>query len=136
MMPDQLVDRLVEAGRTLKRLPLPPSAWPAKMRAVWPEAPDEWSAYGYNEVRVHRVGPSPDEIDRCDEVLGWLLWLEPDVRKLVLARAQGASWRRIMKARKRAGVRGSHETCRKIWFRGLAVIAGRLDPALGTGTEV
>ena len=38
---------------------------------------------------------SPEAIDRMDEVLGWLCWLEPEERRLVWLRAEGLPWKRI-----------------------------------------
>jgi hypothetical protein len=34
-------------------------------------------------------------IDRMDEALGWLLWLEPEERRLVWLRAEGVPWKRV-----------------------------------------
>ena len=89
MTPDELLGRLEEAGRTLKRTPIP-----------------------------------------LDEVLGWLLPLDADVRAVVLARACGASWRAIMRARQRLGYRGSHEHCRAIFRRGVSEIGTQLEVGL------
>jgi hypothetical protein len=130
MTPDELLDRLEEAGRTLKRTPIPRGELPPKVKALWPDAPDEWTAYGYTPVKVVRTLPTPEEISRLDEVLGWLLPLDADVRAVVLARACGASWRAIMRARQRLGYRGSHEHCRAIFRRGVSEIGTQLEVGL------
>ena len=38
---------------------------------------------------------APEAIDRMDEALGWLCWLEPEERRLVWLRAEGLPWKRI-----------------------------------------
>jgi hypothetical protein len=35
------------------------------------------------------------EVDRVNEVLAWLGWLEPDLARLMWTRAQGTSWKAI-----------------------------------------
>lgn len=84
---------LEEAADTLRRLPDPRlqgywSSWPVIVR-------DFWEAYGWNDVRVRPSPPSPAAIDRMDEVLPWLQWLEPDDARLVWQRANGRPWKLI-----------------------------------------
>jgi hypothetical protein len=38
---------------------------------------------------------APEAIDRMDEVLGWLLWLDPEERTLVWLRAERLPWKWI-----------------------------------------
>jgi hypothetical protein len=44
---------------------------------------------------VRPAAAAPEAIDRMDEALGWLLWLEPEERRLVWLRAEGVPWKRI-----------------------------------------
>jgi hypothetical protein len=37
----------------------------------------------------------PEAIDRMDEALSWLTWLEPEERRLVWLRTEGLPWKRI-----------------------------------------
>ena len=39
--------------------------------------------------------PDPNKFSRMREVLTWLDWLEPDVARLMWARAQGVSWKGV-----------------------------------------
>jgi len=87
--------RLVEAADTLSRLQMPMSGLPAKLGAVWPQVVYEWTAYGYSPPRVRRTPPSSEAIDRLDATLRWMYLLTDDQRKVVWARADGASWRSI-----------------------------------------
>ena len=52
-------------------------------------------AYGWTAERLRPARPTPAQITRMDEAIGWLLWLAEDERKVVWARATGMSWRRI-----------------------------------------
>ncbi len=36
-----------------------------------------------------------EAIDRMDEALSWLAWLEPEERRLVWLRAEGVPWKRV-----------------------------------------
>ena len=48
---------------------------------------------------------APEAIDRMDEALGWLMWLEPEERQLVWLRAEGLPWKWITR---RLGHRPHH----------------------------
>jgi hypothetical protein len=87
--------RLVEAADALRRLTMN-AIKPSGLRSQWPDVilrVEE--AYGWTEGRVRPPRPSPAEITRMDEAIGWLLWLNPDQRKVVWARSMRLSWRRI-----------------------------------------
>jgi hypothetical protein len=56
---------------------------------LWPRLVGEPSRSG------QPAAAAPEAIDRMDEVLGWLCWLEPDERRLVWLRAEGMPWKRI-----------------------------------------
>jgi hypothetical protein len=80
---------LAEAADVLDRLPEP------KLRGFYsllPLLPDGPAGDG---ARERPAAPAPETIDRMDEALGWLMWLEPEERRLVWARAQGLPWKRV-----------------------------------------
>ncbi|NQV82602.1 MAG: hypothetical protein HQ494_02170 [Rhodospirillales bacterium] len=91
--PSLVEDRLVEAVSVLQRLPEERvqgyfSAWPEIVRNFW-------DAYGMHDPVLKRPWPSPASIDRMDETLQWLQWLEPDVAKICWFRAAGDRWKSI-----------------------------------------
>ena len=114
--------RLEEAVETIKRLPangLKPtgyvSSWPPILREFF-------EAYGWNKLEVRLGPPSPEAIDRMEEVLEWLRWLEPDQVRLVWLHAEGVPRKLIMA---RIGV--SRATAWRMWAAALVVIATRLN---------
>ena len=87
--------RLVEAADALRRLSMN-GMKPTGLRSQWPDVVHRFEeAYGWTATRMRPPRPSPSEITRMDEAIGWLLWLEGEERKLVWARSAGLSWRRI-----------------------------------------
>jgi uncharacterized protein DUF6362 len=91
---DELRQRFREAAYTLRRLPMPRHGLPANFRTHWPDIAYEWLAYGWTPARAPRIPPSPQEISRLDEVLGWCLrWLSREQRVICWARATGWTWR-------------------------------------------
>jgi hypothetical protein len=69
---------------------------PSGLRSQWPDVIHRVEeAYGWTVGRVRPPRPSPAEITRMDEAIGWLLWLDADQRKVVWARSMRLSWRRI-----------------------------------------
>jgi hypothetical protein len=64
---------------------------------------------------------APEAIDRMDEALGWLLWLEPEERQLVWLRAEGVPWKRITH---RLAI--GRTTAWQRWTMALAKVATRL----------
>jgi len=116
-------DRMAEAADTLRRLP------PVKVQgyfSTWPPViRDFWEAFGWHDVEV-RPGPaSPEAIDRMDDTLRWLRWLEPDETRLVWLRAEGVRWKLICA---RFGV--GRTTAWHRWSGALTKIAVRLDAGL------
>ncbi|MEG3639303.1 DUF6362 family protein [Magnetococcus sp. PR-3] len=89
--------RLEEAARTMKRLP-EKGLKPEEARSSWPEVIHEfYDAYGWGSAEVRLGPPSPDAINRMDEVLEWLSWLETDDRRLLWFRAERVPWKLIMR---------------------------------------
>jgi hypothetical protein len=105
--------RLEEAADTLARLPDEP------VRGVYDLWPKLIGAAG------RQAGPAaaaPEAIDRMDEALGWLLWLEPGERQLVWLRAEGLPWKWITR---RLGI--GRTTAWQRWSTALRKITVRLD---------
>ena len=113
--PKLIAERLEEAVDVLARLPDEGARglydlWP---RMVGDPCPDSRPA-----------AAEPAAIDRMDEALQWLFWLEPRERVLVWLRAEGLPWKRITH---RLGV--SRTTAWQQWTIALLKIATRLDAA-------
>ncbi len=113
-------ERLAEAADVLRRLPEERvqgygSTWPAYVH-------DPGEAYGWDRPRLRPIPPTPRAIDRMEETLTWLRWLEPEVAKLVWARAKGERWKVICW---RFGL--GRTTAWERWVMGLCVIALRLN---------
>ena len=90
-----LVERLADAGDTLRRLPKP-RGQEANLHAAWPEMLREWLAYSDEATRVPRSRPHPQAISRLDEVLAMLMWLTTTQRAVLWARhAERMTWPKI-----------------------------------------
>jgi hypothetical protein len=79
--------RLEEAADVLARLP------EERARGFYDLWPRIVAAPGERWTRS--AAAAPDAIDRMDEALGWLCWLEPEERRIVWMRAEGLPWKRI-----------------------------------------
>ncbi|MEO5337981.1 MAG: DUF6362 family protein [Magnetospirillum sp. WYHS-4] len=115
-------DRIEEAADTLRRLPEQKvqgffGTWPPVVR-------DFWEAFGWEEARIRRGPPQPGAIDRMDEVMIWLTWLEADDARIVWLRACRTPWKLITW---RFGM--SRTTAWRNWVAALLTIAARLDGA-------
>jgi hypothetical protein len=91
------------------------SNWPSVIR-------DFWEAFGWHQVRVRLGPPSAAAIDRMDEALVWLGWLEPDDARVVWMRASGKRWKNICW---KVGLQRS--AAHQHWLYALALIAWRLN---------
>ena len=118
--PEIVQARLAEAADTLRRLPA------VKVQGyfnTWPSiVVDFWEAFGWNDTEVRLGPPAPRAIDRMDETIQWLRWLEPDETRLVWLRAEGVRWKVICA---RFGV--GRTTAWYRWSGALATIALRLN---------
>lgn len=123
MSPREIEDRLEEAALTLRRLPNPPGSGPKGYGSGWPDYVQEARhAYGYHEARM-RVVPSARDIELMEEAIGWLrLVPDPDVRRMVWMRAEGARWRQVCI---RAGC--ARSTAWRRWTAALLTIANHLN---------
>ena len=120
--PTLVEERLEEAADTLKRLPEERvrgffGTWPPVVR-------DFWEAFGRDEVRLRRGPPQPAAIDRMDEALVWLSWLEPDDARIVWLRACRLPWKLVTW---RIGL--GRTAAWQHWAAALITIAARLDGA-------
>src|SRR5918995_6671090 len=105
--------RLEEAADVLARLP------DERVRGLydlWPRLVGE--ACGH----ARAAAAAPEAIDRMDEALGWLMWLEPEERRLAWLRAEGLPWKWITR---RLGI--GRTTAWQRWTTNLLKIAVRLN---------
>jgi Domain of unknown function (DUF6362) len=119
LTPTEVEERLAEAADILRRLPESrvqghASTWPPYVR-------EYWESYGIAEVKLRRPPPSAAAIDRMDEALPWLTWLDPVDTKIVWLRANGDRWKVICWS---VGMQRS--AVHQHWLYGLCVIAWRL----------
>ena len=116
--PQRVAARRAEAAGVLARLPEARlrgyySLWPPVVRAAR-------AALGGGRARP--IPPPPEAIDRMDEALAWLGWLEPDEARLVWLRAEGVPWKPITG---RLGV--GRTTAWQRWTVALLKVATRLN---------
>ena len=86
--------RLEEAASTLKRLPDDKFQ---QLKSNWPETVPVWGDYGDDKPRLKLGPPTPEAIDRMDEVMEWLRCLEPENIRLLWLRAERIPWKLIMR---------------------------------------
>jgi hypothetical protein len=145
--PEDVRQRLEDAGRTLMSLPLPSGSLPKDDRSRWPDV-----VRGYEDAFVALIGasdevkqdfsmqhnrvrasPSARSVGRMDEVLEWLWrFTDPRKRRLCLARAliHPVSGRHVVSYRKLGRMFGLHHETIRAWHdRALADIAGALTKA-------
>ena len=111
---------LRQALITARRLP-GRGALPAALRSLWPSAPRGWREYNTDPTRMARPLASPDEVERMDRALGWLQWLTPRDRDLVLAKAGRVSFGAIAKRDGRTS-----EGCRYAYRAAVRTILARI----------
>ncbi len=121
----EIQERLREAALTLRRL-REHGLKPQALRAHWPAVVrSSADAYGYYDALAREATPSSEEMERMDEAIAWLLWLEEAERKVVWARACGVPWRALEDRDGRSVV-----TLRKYWNEALEEIALHLSGAM------
>jgi Domain of unknown function (DUF6362) len=107
--------RLEEAVDVLARLP------DERVRGLY----DLWpKLVGEPYRRARPAAAAPEAIDRMDEALGWLCWLDHEERRLVWLRAAGLPWKWITR---RLGV--GRTTAWQRWTTALLKISIRLNAA-------
>lgn len=155
--PAEVEERLRVALVTLGRLPAR-GLWPAGVKVAWPDFVRAYAeAYGYDPARRPRVLATAHDITAMDEAMGWVArWLSeaeariaglpPDALKVVMWRAAGVRWDRIVVLRAeiwgvRTKARGgrspipggnSYPSLTKIHRESLALLAARLNGISGT----
>ena len=115
MTVDEVEAEVAATMRTLKHMP---GDGPRDPGCAWPDVfHDRNEAYGWQPATVNHIPPTNEAITRMDVCLGYLRRLPPDERVVVSGRAAGASWRAIMRRRrKQAKSHGSHKD---VYRRGL-----------------
>ena len=83
---------------------------------LWPRLVGEPCGY------ARAAAAAPEAIDRMDEALRWLMWLEPEERRLVWLRAEGMPWKWITR---RLGI--GRTTAWQRWTVALHKITSRLN---------
>jgi hypothetical protein len=116
--PTLVAERLAEAADVLDRLPEPKVRGFYSLLPLLPDVP------AGNGGRTRPAAPPPEAIDRMDEALRWLGWLEPEERRLVWLRAEGLPWKRITH---RLGI--GRTTAWQRWTVALLKIVVRLNAA-------
>jgi hypothetical protein len=114
--------RLREAGRTLRRIQLPSDyARLRNLRVCWPEMKRElFKDAPKDSTPTLRPRPTPYQIDRLDECLGWLMWLDREPRMLIGAWMLSHPWDEIEAAfgfSRWTGARRIDAACREIAVR-------------------
>jgi Domain of unknown function (DUF6362) len=87
--------------------------------SLLPLVPDAPAGDG---ARTRPAAPAPDAIDRMDEAIGWLMWLDLEERRLAWLRAEGMPWKRITR---RLGI--GRTTAWQRWTVALLKIVVRLN---------
>jgi hypothetical protein len=117
---EDVAARFDEAARTAQRLP------PVRVQgyfSVWPAfRHDEWQTYAAGEYDDRPLPPSPKAVERMQETMRWVQWLDVEERHLVWMRAKGIEWKIVCR---RFGC--DRTTAWRHWRRALQVVAGRLN---------
>jgi hypothetical protein len=117
--PQLVAERLAEAADVLDRLPEP------RVRGFYSLVPLPPDVPAGDGARTRPAAPAPEGIDRMDETMVWLAWLEPEERHLVWQRAEGLPWKWITR---RLGI--GRTTAWQRWTMALLKIATRLNVRL------
>ena len=113
-------ERLIEAADVMKRLP---NVRVAGFFSTWPAKRQEFSdLVGQEPQPMRRPAPARDAIDRTEQALPWLQWLEAEDAKLVWMRVEGIPWKAICA---RFGI--SRVTANRRWEYAMSLIAWRLN---------
>ena len=101
---NQLNDLFFEAAETERKLP---AAIRKQKMSAWPDYPQSWKAYGYNEFQPGLPRATPQQVDDFDRALALgIKHMNAEDRKLVWAvahsaafRERGAKWHQLAKMR-------------------------------------
>jgi hypothetical protein len=128
---DYVIYRLEDAGATL--LALPGTGWSTRMRSSSIEiVRTALEAYGWDSTRIRPAVPTADRIDRMDEAMAWIGFIQDS--RYVLRRVVGArslvhpvtdrhlySWRRLGTA-----LGADHKAVQRWHAQGIATIVAGL----------
>ena len=116
----QVEERIEEAADTLRRLP---EKRVQTARSSWPKfIQDCHDACGTEPTPLRRGPPAAAAIDRMDETLAWLAWVEVDQARILWSRATGVRWKAICW---RMGT--GRDKAWRTWVAALVAIAERLN---------
>jgi hypothetical protein len=122
-----VAERFREAAETAHRLP------PVRVQGyfnTWPAICREAQEIYTDPDRVLRFPPTPEAIDRMEETMRWVLWLEEAQRHLVWMRAEEWEWKDIGR---RFGC--DRTTAWRHWRKALGIVADRLNGEAGTSVQ-
>ena len=96
---DALAGLFFEAAEIEARLP---RVLRERIRASWPDAPDDWQAFGWHEVQAPSRPATPSEVTRYDLALRITPLVSEDDRRLIWAvahsavrRERGPAWHKL-----------------------------------------
>lgn len=117
---EDVAARFAEATRTARRLPPVPvqgyfNVWPTIIR-------QQWETLSHEAIPMRPVPPSPEAIERMEEAMRWVQWLEVEDRHLVWMRAKDVPWNRIAR---RFGC--NRTTAWRRWQKALQVVSNRIN---------
>lgn len=123
MTPTEVANVIEQAVVTIRSLP------PVKLKqtfCIWPDYKLSFfdligNDEAYKTVRP-KIKPNARQLKELDDVITWLSWLDKDVAKVIWARAEGLSWRKIAPM---IGV--SDKTCRVTAMAGILTIADKIN---------
>jgi hypothetical protein len=120
LTPTEVDNRIAAGADVLGRLP---NVTIQGYASTWPPVVREyWESYGMAEVVLRRPPPSAAAIDRMDQALGWLRWLDPVDARIVWHRANGDRWKVVCW---KVGM--ARSAVHQHWMYALCVIAWRLN---------
>lgn len=115
-------EHLITAIQVLKMMPMGYRDRPARLKSLWGDYRQEPILSASSTRRAVRAKASPEQISAMEYWLDFVILLDDDCRKVVIARACRIPWRRLEELDGR-----SHTTLRKIERRGLEVISRHAD---------
>ena len=116
---DEVAERFREAAETAHRLP---KVGVQGYFNTWPAIKREARELYTDPDRVLRFPPTPEAIDRMEETMRWVLWLDEPQRHLVWLRAEEWEWQDIGR---RFGC--DRNTAWRRWKKALAIVVVKLN---------
>ena len=116
--PEKVAERFEECVWVMDRLP---EEGAASYAGYWPEIIYTQRELNRQPPKQLRLRPLPDAIDRAEETLRWIHWVQQERRQLVWLRAFGVTWREIAW---QTGI--APTSAKRYWLRELQVVSERL----------